>query len=184
MKISRLTFGILVVFAMFILLEGISFATYQTAVLGQIEQDNTINAMKTKIELEKANLSKEEEKTLELINEYRKQNGLNELKVYSKLQEVAKLKAEDLVNNKYFSHTSPTLGTPFKMLKDNQVEYRIAGENLAGNTTPERAVEAWINSPAHRDNILENKFEYTGIYVIESPVYGKIFVQLFIGLSK
>ena len=109
---------------------------------------------------------------------------MKELKPYSKLREIAKLKAEDLVHNKYFAHVSPTLGTPFKMLKDNEIDYKIAGENLAGSTTPEKAVEAWIDSTSHRENILEDRYEYTGIYVIESPVYGKIFVQLFIGISK
>ena len=127
-------------------------------------------------------MSDEEQKTLDLINEYRVQNGLSKLKPFSDLQDVAKLKAEDLVNNEYFSHTSAELGTPFKMLKDNEVTYKIAGENLAGSTTPEKAVEAWINSTSHRENILEERFEYTGIYVIDSPVYGSIFVQLFIGI--
>lgn len=182
MKISRFRPGILVVFVIFILIEGISFVTYETVVLGQIERNNTISAMKTKIELEEVLLSDEEQKTLDLINEYRKENGLSELKPFSELQDVAKLKAEDLVNNKYFSHTSATLGTPFEMLKNNGVSYKIAGENLAGSTTPEKAVEAWINSPSHRENILEDRFEYTGIYVIESPVYGRMFVQLFIGM--
>lgn len=184
MKISRLKPGILLIFVIFVLIEGISLTTYKTVVLGQIEQNNTISAIKTKIELEEVTLSAEEQKTLELINEYRTQNGLSKLKPFSELQEVAKLKAEDLVKNKYFAHTSPTLGTPFEMLKDNGVNYKIAGENLAGSPTPEKAVEAWINSTSHRENILEEKFEYTGIYVIESPVYGSIFVQLFIGLSK
>ena len=184
MKISRLKPGILLIIVIFILIEGISFATYETAVLGQIEQNNAISEMRTKIELEQVNLNEEEQKTLELINEYRIQNGLKELKPFSELIEVAKLKAEDLVKNKYFAHTSPTLGTPFEMLKNNKINYRTAGENLAGSTTPERAVEAWIDSTSHRENILEDKFEYTGIYIIESPVYGKIFVQLFIGLSK
>ena len=182
MKISRFKPGILVVFMIFILIEVISFATYQNAVLGQIEQNNTISAMKVKIELEEVILSDEEQNTLDLINEYRVQNGLNELKPFSDLQDVARLKAEDLVNNEYFSHTSAVLGTPFEMLKDNEVTYKIAGENLAGSTTPEKAVEAWINSPSHRENILEERFEYTGIYVIDSPVYGSIFVQLFIGM--
>lgn len=182
MKISRFKPGILVVFTIFILIEVISFATYETAVLGQIEQNNTISAMKVKIELEEVTLSDDEQRTLDLINEYRVQNGLSEVKPFSDLQDVAKLKAEDLVNNEYFSHTSATLGTPFEMLKDNEVTYKIAGENLAGSTTPEKAVEAWINSPSHRENILEERFEYTGIYVIDSPVYGSIFVQLFIGI--
>lgn len=182
MKISRFKPGILVVFVIFILIEGISLATYQTVVLAQIEENNTISAMRTKIGLEEVNLSEEETRTLDLINEYRKQNGLKELKPFSEIQDVAKIKAEDLVNNEYFSHNSPILGTPFQMLKNNGVTYKIAGENLAGSTTPEKAVEAWINSPSHRDNILEDRFEYTGIYVIESPVYGRIFVQLFIGI--
>ncbi len=68
------------------------------------------------------------------------------------------------------------------MLRNNKISYKIAGENLAGNTTPKKAVEAWINSTSHRENILEEDFTYTGIYVIESKTYGKIFVQLFIGI--
>ncbi len=184
MKISRLKPGILLIIVIFALIESISFVTYRTAVLGQIEENNTISAMKTKIELKETVLREEEQKTLDLINEYRKQNGLKELKPYFELQEVAKLKAKDLVNNKYFSHISPTLGTPFKMLKDNEINYKIAGENLARSITPEKAVEAWIASTSHRDNILEDRFEYTGIYVMESQVYGKVFVQLFIGISR
>lgn len=73
-------------------------------------------------------------------------------------------------------------GTPFAMLHNNGIEYRIAGENLAGNISPEKAVEAWINSELHRDNIEEKNFEYTGICVIESPKYGKVFVQIFLGI--
>ena len=184
MKISRLKPGILLIFVIFVLIEGISLVTYRTAVLGQIEENKTISAMKTKIELEEIILSEDEQKALDLVNEYRTENGLNELKPFSELQKVAKLKAEDLVNNKYFAHVSPTLGTPFEMLKNNEIDYKIAGENLAGSPTPEKAVEAWINSTSHRENILEERFEYTGIYVIKSPVYGKIFVQLFIGLNK
>lgn len=179
LKISRFRPDILVVFIIFILIEAISLLTYRTAVLGKMEKDNIIRA---NIDLEEVTLNEEEQETLNLINEYRKQNGLKELKPFSELQEVAKLKAEDLVNNKYFAHNSETLGTPFEMLKDNKVSYKIAGENLAGSTTPEKAVDAWIASTSHRENILEERYEYTGIYVIESPVYGRIFVQLFIGI--
>ncbi|MCI8396589.1 MAG: hypothetical protein HFJ52_02695 [Clostridia bacterium] len=132
---------------------------------------------------QEAELNEEEEETLRLINKYRKENGLSELKTFAKLQEVAKLKAKDLVENEYFSHTSETLGTPFKMLQVNEIDYKIAGENLAGNTTPERAVESWKNSPSHNKNILDKKYDYTGICVIESPMYGKVFVELFIGID-
>lgn len=182
MRISEIKIGMIFILVIFILIEGISVIAYKTAVLGQAEESNKI-VIKTVMDLEEAKLKKEEEETLNLINDYRAKNGLTKLKPFSQLQEVAKLKAEDLVNNNYFAHTSPNLGTPFEMLQNNNIDYTIAGENLAGNTTPQRAVTAWINSAPHRQNILEEKFEYTGIYVIESPVYGKVFVQLFIGIN-
>ena len=70
------------------------------------------------------------------------------------------------------------------MLNNNNVYYSVAGENLAGNISSKKAVQAWINSPAHKDNILEEDFEYTGICVVDSEVYGKVFVQLFIGINE
>lgn len=178
MRVAKRQIAILFIFVIFILIETISFATYQTTVQGEKEKKQSINEMVK----QEAVLTQEEEQTLELINEYRKEHGLSELKTFEKLQYTAKLKAEDIVKNEYFSHTSSNLGTPFEMLQANNIEYIIAGENLAGNTTPQRAVQAWIASPSHKKNILEKKFEYTGICVIESPIYGKVFVQLFVGV--
>lgn len=175
MKISKRKIGILFIFVIIILVESISFATYQT-MLGETE----------KIEVERGEviLTQEEEETLKLVNEYRKQNGLEELQPLFKLQEVSKIKAKDLVENEYFSHTSEKLGTPFEMLEQNGIDYATAGENLAGNITPEKAAEAWIHSPSHKENILDEKFNYTGICVMESPIYGKVFVQLFMGVEE
>ena len=82
----------------------------------------------------------------------------------------------------YFSHNSPILGTPFELMDKTGIYYNFAGENLAGNISPEKAVEAWINSPAHRENILDKEYTYTGIAVMDSSVYGKVFVQMFIGI--
>ena len=181
MKILMKKINILLVFLVIISIEIISIITYKTAVYAATEEQNK-KQNEIVIEMENATLTEEELRTLELINEYRKENGLRELKPLSNLQRVAKLKAYDLVNNHYFAHTSENLGTPFEMLKNNNVDYKIAGENLAGNINPERAVEAWINSPSHRENILEDKFQYTGICAIDSPVYGRVFVQVFIGI--
>lgn len=180
MKVSRKNIVTLFIFVMFILIETISFATYQ----GTVQEEEEKRAKINQIVSQKAILTQEEQETLNLINEYRKQNGLNELKTFSKLQDVAKLKAYDIVSNEYFAHTSSNLGTPFEMLEANNIEYSIAGENLAGNISPKRAVDAWINSTSHRENILEAKFEYSGICIIDSPVYGKVFVQLFVGFNK
>lgn len=143
---------------------------------------SNVSDAKTIVNVDGVALSEEEEEVLNLINEQRKQYGLPELKAYGELQRVAKLKAQDLVNNKYFSHTSPTLGTPFEMLQEEGVIYKYAGENLAGNETGIKAVNAWMNSPAHKDNILDSDYEYTGIAVVDSEVYGKVYVQLFMGV--
>lgn len=181
MKISkRKKLDILFIFVVFLIIEVISLITYETVVLAQVNNKNTIGEQ---IVEGYENLSEEEKEVLYYINNYRKENGLEELKPFSDLQTIAKIKAEDLVNNNYFAHTSSMLGTPFEMLQSNGVEYEVAGENLAGNVNAQRAVEAWINSPSHKENILDTDYQYTGISVIDSPVYGKMFVQIFIGIE-
>lgn len=86
-----------------------------------------------------------------------------------------------MVDNNYFSHTSPIYGSPFDMLKSYGISYKTAGENIAGNSSNSGAVNAWMNSEGHRANILNSSFNYTGIGVVKSPEYGKIYVQMFIG---
>lgn len=181
-KISINILDILLIFCVFICIESISIATYETAVLGEKEEKRNRTISKQIAEEQMANLSEQEQEVLSLVNEYRLQNGLNKLEPLAEIQNVAKLKAEDLVENNYFSHTSERLGTPFEMLRNNRIDYSIAGENLAGNISAKKAVNAWINSKSHRENILEKKYEYTGIYIIESPIYGNIYVQIFIGI--
>ena len=123
----------------------------------------------------------EEKELLNLINAERKKNGLGELKFDEELLKVARVKAEDLVDNNYFSHNSPTYGSPFEMMKSFGITYKAAGENIAGNSTSQGAVTAWMNSEGHKANILSNAYNYTGIGIVESPKYGKILVQMFIG---
>ena len=125
--------------------------------------------------------SADEKELLSLINTQRKAYGLPELSFDSELQRVAKAKAQDLVANNYFSHTSPTYGSPFDMMKSFGITYKTAGENIAGNSSLSGAVDAWMNSTGHRENILNNAYNYTGIGIVDSPKYGKIMVQMFIG---
>lgn len=124
-------------------------------------------------------LNTDELEVYNLINEYRQENGLTDLKLRSDLNRLAKIKANDLAKGYYFEHTSPKYGNIFNMMKKNNIYYSIAGENLAGNITSKKAVDAWINSPSHRDNILTD-YKYTGISVVEDKIYGKIFVQIFL----
>jgi len=128
-----------------------------------------------------SNMTSDEKEVFDLINKQRIANGLSALKVDSEVQRVAKIKAQDMVNSNYFSHNSPTYGTPFEMLQSFKVSYRTAGENIAGNSTNSGAVNAWMNSSGHKANILNGSFTHTGIGVVTSPKYGKIYVQMFIG---
>ena len=79
----------------------------------------------------------------------------------------------------YFSHTSPTYGSPFDMMKSFGISYRAAGENIAkGQTTPAAVVNAWWNSEGHRQNMLNASFTQIGVgYVAD----GKYWTQMFIG---
>lgn len=126
-------------------------------------------------------MNADEKEVFNLINKQRANNGLPALKEDSEVQRVARIKAQDMVDNNYFSHNSPTYGSPFDMLKSFKISYKSAGENIAGNSSNSGAVNAWMNSSGHKANILNNSFNYTGIGVVSSPKYGKMYVQIFIG---
>ena len=126
-------------------------------------------------------MTSDEQTIFNLVNEARRNAGLTELKLDKELLRVARIKSKDMVDNHYFSHTSPTYGTPFQMIKNFGISYRSAGENIAGNSTAKKAFDAWMNSSGHKANILGNSFTATGIGVVDSPVYGKILTQMFIG---
>lgn len=126
-------------------------------------------------------LTSDELETFNLVNQQRINNGLPALKIDYEVQRIARIKAQDMVNNNYFDHNSPTYGTPFNMLKNFGVSYNSAGENIAGNSSNNAAVTAWMNSSGHRANILNGNYNYTGIGVVSSPKYGKVYVQMFIG---
>lgn len=126
-------------------------------------------------------LTSDELEVFNLINAKRTANGLSPLNIDNELQNVARVKAKDMVDNNYFSHNSPTYGTPFNMMKNFGISYKTAGENIAGNSSNQGAVEAWMNSEGHRANILNSSYNYTGVAVVKSTKYGKIYVQMFIG---
>lgn len=125
-------------------------------------------------------MNSDEKEVFNLINKQRTNNGLSALKVDEEVQRVARIKAEDMVANNYFSHTSPTYGSPFDMLRSFKISYKAAGENIAANSSNTGAVNSWMNSSGHKANILNSNFNYTGIGVVSSSKYGKIFVQMFV----
>jgi uncharacterized YkwD family protein len=124
-------------------------------------------------------LSAYEQKVVELTNQERAKNGLPALKVDLTLSKMAREKSRDMSANGYFSHTSPTYGSPFDMMKKYGISYRYAGENIAmGQRTPEEVVKAWMNSEGHRKNILSSNFNYIGVGYVSQ---GNYWTQEFIG---
>lgn len=126
-------------------------------------------------------LTEDEQKLLELVNKARDEKGLEPLAIDENLMKVARTKAKDMVENNYFSHQSPTYGSPFDMMRQFENTFKSAGENIAGNKTVEGAFKAWMSSDTHKKNILNPGFKVTGIGIESSATYGKILVQQFIG---
>lgn len=119
-----------------------------------------------------------EQRVIALTNAERLQNGLPELQSHNELSNVARKKSDDMQQNNYFSHTSPTYGSPFDMIRNDGISFSSAGENIAqGQTTPEQAVQAWLNSSGHRENIMSQAFTHIGIGYNEN---GHYWTQMFI----
>jgi len=112
-----------------------------------------------------------------LVNQERAKAGLSPLSSHEALANMAMVKAKDMKNNNYFDHNSPTYGSPFDMMKSFGISYRYAGENIAmGQRTPQEVMNAWMNSPGHKANILSKNFTSIGV-----AYYNGAWVQAFIG---
>lgn len=123
-----------------------------------------------------------QKEVVRLVNVERSKRGLSELSFNTELSNVATLKSQDMINKNYFDHTSPTYGSPFDMMKQFNISYRTAGENIAkGQRTPAEVVNSWMNSPGHRANILNANFTDIGIGVAKSSNGTLYWTQMFIG---
>ncbi|MGA9288649.1 MAG: CAP domain-containing protein [Anaerobacillus sp.] len=128
---------------------------------------------------QESGLSEFEQQVVNLTNEERAKAGLPALEVDTELSKVAQAKSEDMRDNNYFAHNSPTYGSPFDMMNQFGVDYQSAGENIAkGQQTPEEVVNAWMNSEGHRKNIMNGSFTHIGVGYVEE---GNIWTQQFIG---
>lgn len=124
-------------------------------------------------------LNQYEQEVVQLTNQERTKQGLKPFKVNDELSRVAREKSRDMAVNGYFSHQSPTYGSPFDMMKKWGITYRTAGENIAkGQRSPQEVVQAWMNSDGHRKNILNPNFTEIGVGYIEQ---GNVWTQQFIG---
>ncbi|MBB5173703.1 CAP domain-containing protein [Texcoconibacillus texcoconensis] len=123
-------------------------------------------------------VSEAEQQVVELTNAERREQGLDELQIDEELNQVANKKSTDMQENNYFSHTSPTYGSPFDMIRDHDISYNGAAENIAqGQDSPEQVVQSWMDSQGHRENILNGDFTHIGVGYDEN---GHHWTQMFI----
>ena len=155
------------------------FTTESKQEIAQRDQGIRTNPEETKKD-EKTNQTANDfqQEVANLTNQEREENGLSPLQIDTALQEVAQTKSEDMATNNYFSHTSPTYGSPFEMLQQFEVDYTTAAENIAsGQQSPKEVVNGWMNSPGHRKNIMNEKVTHIGVGYAENGAY---WTQLFI----
>jgi len=122
-----------------------------------------------------------ENQVVELVNAERIQRGLRPLTLNWQLARVARYKAEDMDKNNYFSHQSPTYGSPFDMLRSFGIPFTAAAENIAyGQPTAQVVVNTWMNSAGHRANILNRNFTEIGVGYSNSrgtPYWTQMFIR-------
>lgn len=137
----------------------------------------------TKPEILGISYSISDQELLLLVNEKRLEKGLTPLKINEKLSKAAQEKANHMFANNYWAHFAPDHTTPWKFFVDNGYDYIYAGENLAkGFSNAHDAVDAWMDSPTHRDNILSPQYEDIGFAIAEGNLQGEetvLIVELF-----
>lgn len=122
-----------------------------------------------------------ESEVARLVNVERAKAGLPALTMNWELSRVARYKSQDMINKNYFSHQSPTYGSPFQMMENFGIRFTAAGENIAyGQRTPQEVMTAWMNSSGHRANILSANYTQIGVGVAKASNGTLYWTQMFI----
>lgn len=122
-----------------------------------------------------------EDEVIRLVNAQRAKAGLQPLTKNWQLSRVARIKSQDMIDKKYFSHTSPTYGSPFTMMQNFGIRFSAAGENIAyGQRTPSEVMNAWMNSSGHRANILSPSYTQIGVGLAKDSRGVCYWTQMFI----
>ncbi|KGK84145.1 hypothetical protein DP73_19220 [Desulfosporosinus sp. HMP52] len=125
-------------------------------------------------------LTADEQLMVDMINQERAAAGLNPVVADLRLTAVGRAKANDMKVNNYFSHTSPTYGSPWAMMQQVGITVRWAGENISGNKSVPGSMAALMQSPGHRANILDPRFTHVGVGIAYGTAYGNLYVQEFL----
>lgn len=122
-----------------------------------------------------------EDEVVRLVNQHRVNSGLQPLANNWQAARVARIKSQDMINSKYFSHISPTYGSPFKMLESYGLRFSAAAENIAmGQRTAQEVVNTWMNSPGHKANILSKSYTQIGVGAAKSANGTLYWTQMFL----
>lgn len=114
------------------------------------------------------------ETLLSATNIEREKNGKSDLAINNQLAKAAQAKANDMTTKNYWSHNTPDGQEPWVFIKDAGYSYLKAGENLAyGFASSDDAITGWMNSPKHRDNLLDKDFTEVGFGYANSSNYNK-----------
>lgn len=117
---------------------------------------------------------------LRLTNEIRVQNGLNELVWDDELARVGREHCIDMAAREYFDHNTPEGLSPLDRMQNAGIWRNYAGENIAaGQIDPQAVVDAWMESPGHRDNILFPNYTRMGVSFYRGGNYGVYWAQEF-----
>jgi uncharacterized YkwD family protein/spore coat assembly protein SafA len=136
---------------------------------------------KVKVPLVPVQIRAVEEQVVKLVNAERAKRGLKPLAANWQLSRVARIKSQDMRDRGYFSHISPTYGSPFDMMQAFGISYHAAGENIAaGQTTPAAVMQSWMNSAGHRQNILNPQYTQIGVGCAVGGSYRYYWTQMFI----
>ncbi len=123
------------------------------------------------------------EEVIKLTNDQRLANGLQPVKMDPELNVAAAAKAADMFARDYWAHVSPIGTQPWYFITSAGYSYRYAGENLARDfSSPQSVVQAWMDSPSHRDNLLNSKYQDIGLAVVDGKLDGRettLVVQMF-----
>ena len=112
-------------------------------------------------------VTSQERQMADMVNRERSQRGQRTLQVDPELSRWARIKSQDMVNNNYFAHQSPTYGRVSDMLRNGGVSFRFAAENLARAGSINTAHNSLMNSSIHRSNILNNNYTHVGIGIAQ-----------------
>ncbi|MBQ0138256.1 MAG: hypothetical protein KBT36_03070 [Kurthia sp.] len=125
-----------------------------------------ISSSKKLTSIQSTKYKKMEKEIMNLVNIERKKRGLTKLQQSNHLQQITYLRNYDLAKENYFEHTSPKYGRWANFLYTSEYDFAYAGENIAaGFVTAKGFVNAWMNSPTHRANILNPRFKKIAVGV-------------------